>query len=577
MNPLRSLRTVREIPVRIQVSGTALAAGVSRRAKNRWLAPFRSLIPRTVLTVAGVVGAATLGSGLFADLFGTPDNVANGQTFMARTPSMLAAPTGYAAGPAYNSMPSYRSAAAFNPQPYGYAAYPANGYGPVYPQAVYPQAVRDQYQPTNVQPSWPYVQSNDGQASVLLRRRELPGGPPLASPQVQVPLPAPSQQVYHNHMPMQQAPPNAMQSQMMPGSAMPAYPYGGASCDVWANGYAEMGGPPAARNWFGGVGSVLMTRDRGDYYTFSYGTGDESDERTNTRDAAMGWETGFDVHVGRYFNCQRNAIEAVYWGVNPNSQSTQTVSADVLGDLNGILNWNSLDYGGSSADVYVNVAPGNDGIHQLTRDYSFQNIELNLWRFCGSCATGKCSCSRLRHNWLVGIRYFRFDENLLFASNADALQITGADDDIFYDIDIKNHLLGFQVGNQLQYCVSDRLTADLGTKLGIYSNQISHTSEIGGNLGVATINNGLFLGEDFSVRSSKNDVAFLGEVNLGLRYCFNCRWTGTVGYRALAVTGVAVPADQIYPDLRSINDVANIDSSRALILHGGYAGLVFNW
>jgi hypothetical protein len=38
-----------------------------------------------------------------------------------------------------------------------------------------------------------------------------------------------------------------------------------------------------------------------------------------------------------------------------------------------------------------------------------------------------------------------------------------------------------------------------------------------------------------------------------------------------------MPADQIYPDLRGINDVANIDSSRGMILHGGYAGLEYNW
>jgi hypothetical protein len=331
------------------------------------------------------------------------------------------------------------------------------------------------------------------------------------------------------------------------------------------------------RNWFGSVGGLVMTRDHSDHYTFSYGTGDEADQRTDTRNADMNWVGGVDIRFGRYFNCQRNAIEAVYWGLNPNTQYTQTVSADVLGNLNGILNWNSLDYRGNTADVYVNVAPGDDGIHRLTRDYSFQNIELNLWRFCGSCGSGKCDCSRLRTSWLAGVRYFRFDESLVFGSDADDLQITYADDEIFYNIDIENQLVGFQVGNQAQYCVSDRLTTDLGIKLGIFCNRINHVSEIGGALGVATINNGPFLGEDFYVNSSKDDVAFLGEVNLGLRYCFSCNWAGTIGYRALAITGVAMPADQIYPDLRGINDVANIDSSRGLILHGGYAGLEYNW
>ena len=45
---------VREISVRYQVSGKALAAGFSKRnatSPNRWLAPFRSLISRTMLSV----------------------------------------------------------------------------------------------------------------------------------------------------------------------------------------------------------------------------------------------------------------------------------------------------------------------------------------------------------------------------------------------------------------------------------------------------------------------------------------------------------------------------------------------
>ena len=569
--------------------------------------------PLRKLAAASVIGAAAVGGTLFADAFGVSANLANGQTLMARSPSMLpapssyASPSGYQAAPGYysqptqNLVPAYAPASNYVPQrtplPFGYAAYPASGYGSMYaPAATY----QVPYQTPVVQPSWPYVQSNDGQSSVILGRSELNGGPPLASPQGQ--LPTPSQQTPHHHTPMQQMPnyaaPNynlpmqstpgcgtsgygmpgyAMPGYATPGYAMPGYGYGGAACDAWSAGYPSTYAQPVATNWFGSVGGIVMGRDRADHYTFSYGTGNEAEQYTDTRNADMNWTGGYDIRFGRYFNCQRNAIEAVYWNLNPSSQTTQTTSANVLGNLNGILNWNSLNYGGVTADNFVNVAPGNVGIHQLTRDYSFQNIELNLWQFCGSCAAGPCSCSRLRHNWLVGVRYFRFDESLLFAADANDLQITHADDEIFYNINLQNHLLGFQVGNQAQYCLSDRLAANFGIKLGLYSNRINHTSEIGGGLGPATINNGPFLGEEFCVKSSKNDIAFLGEVNLGLRYCFSSCWAGTIGYRALAVTGVAMPADQIYPDLRGINDVVNIDSSRGMILHGGYAGLEYNW
>ncbi|MCA9120870.1 MAG: BBP7 family outer membrane beta-barrel protein [Planctomycetaceae bacterium] len=550
------------------------------------------------LAAAGVVGALTLGSGLFADFFGMSDAEVCGQTLVARAPSTLSSSSNYAPAysyaqqqgfatlPGYYSAPGFAPGANFTAKPfpasYGYAAFPANAYVNPYAQ---PAPYQVPYQPSNAQPSWPYTQTNDGQASVMLGRSELLGGPPLSSPQIQLPAPAP--QSPHQHMPLQQAPhamvpiqpmpSQQLQMQPVPGYGFDAYSYGGGSCDVWPGGYAAIQAQPAIRNWFGSFGAIVMTRDRGDHYTFSYGTGNEADQRTDTRNASMNWSVGYEIRFGRYFNCQRNAIEAVYWNLNPTSASTQTVSANVLGNLNAILNWDSLTYGGNTADIYVNVAPGDDGIHHLTRAYSFQNLELNLWQFCGSCSADKCGCSRLRHNWFMGVRYFRFDEGLLFASDANDTQITHENDEIFYNIDIENHLFGFQVGNEAQYCVSNRLSADFGIKLGIFSNQINHISEIGGNLGIATINNGPFLGEEYYVSSSKNDVAFLGEMNLGVRYCFNCNWTGTVGYRALAITGVALASDQIYPDLRGINDVANIDSSRGLILHGGYAGLEYNW
>jgi hypothetical protein len=48
---ISTLSMVQEILVRFQVSGTALAAGVTRRTNSRWQAPFRSPISRTVLTL----------------------------------------------------------------------------------------------------------------------------------------------------------------------------------------------------------------------------------------------------------------------------------------------------------------------------------------------------------------------------------------------------------------------------------------------------------------------------------------------------------------------------------------------
>ena len=150
--------------------------------------------------------------------------------------------------------------------------------------------------------------------------------------------------------------------------------------------------------------------------------------------------------------------------------------------------------------------------------------------------------------------------------------------EIFYNIDITNDLVGFQVGGQARYWLSCNWTFDAGLKMGVYGNRISHRSEIGGNLGVATINGGgPTSGQDFFVDNLKNDVALLSELNLGMTYCLGGHWKLLAGYRAVAATGVALPSNQIWHDLRGINDVAIIDSNGSLILHGGYLGAEFSF
>lgn len=482
-----------------------------------------------------------------------------------------APPYAYATAPTYVAPPSYRVPYTYT-MPQAFPRQPAYAAGATYPASAMPMASYQQqpgrYQmPVAQQPfyssgygvstNWTYPQppvapsywpTATGQHSVMLHSSNMVGEPPAAQPAPQA----------HTHAHTKE----------------PLW------TDAYAAGYADTCvscATPRPRNWFGTASGLYMTRDHGNHYTFSYGTLAEDDQRTNTRDATMGWSYGFDVRFGRYFNCGRNAVEAVYWGIFPEREATRTVSADVTGNLNAILDFSVLTYGGISADNYVNVAGPVDGIHYLQREFEFHNVEVNLWQFCTTCSGGSCECSRFRFNWLAGIRFFRFNENLLFGADANDTQITYEADEIFYNIDIDNDLIGFQLGNELQYCLSRRLTLDLAIKLGVYGNYINHASEIGGSQGVATINTGPFNTREFSVNNSKEDVAFLGEAKIGLEYCINPCWTATFGYQAFAVTGVALPSDQIYHDLRGINDVEIVDSNGSLILHGGYVGLEYGW
>ena len=66
-------------------------------------------------------------------------------------------------------------------------------------------------------------------------------------------------------------------------------------------------------------------------------------------------------------------------------------------------------------------------------------------------------------------------------------------------------------------------------------------------------------------------------MNAAIAYRFPCQAFAAIGYRAVAVTGVALPTNQIYPDLRGINDVRVLDANGDLVLHGAYAELGWNY
>ena len=159
-----------------------------------------------------------------------------------------------------------------------------------------------------------------------------------------------------------------------------------------------------------------------------------------------------------------------------------------------------------------------------------------------------------------------------FLSDQNDIYFTGETDEVRYRINTINSLVGFQVGGVGTYCVGPRFSLNAGSKLGIYGNNIRHESDIYGSAGNAVINNGPNNGRSFMVHNNKEDVSFLGELFVGGSYCLTNHWSVSGGYRAIAVTGLASPTDQIYPDLRGINDLYTIESTSSLVLHGAYFG-----
>ena len=152
-----------------------------------------------------------------------------------------------------------------------------------------------------------------------------------------------------------------------------------------------------------------------------------------------------------------------------------------------------------------------------------------------------------------------------------------APEEIYYGVETENQLFGFQLGGRGEYYLTRRLAMNFGHKVGLYGNHIEHESVIGGSAGLAMINNGPNYGRYYYVENSKDDVSLLGELQVGLSYQCTPRWAITAGYRLIGATGMALPTNQIYPDLRGINDVEEIDSNGHVLVHGGYAGIEYGF
>jgi hypothetical protein len=142
-------------------------------------------------------------------------------------------------------------------------------------------------------------------------------------------------------------------------------------------------------------------------------------------------------------------------------------------------------------------------------------------------------------------------------------------DDMFHDILVENDLVGFQLGANMNYCVACKWNVFADTNFGLYNNHISHYQRVYGESGPATY---IEEGRDATVRSSKDDIAFLGELRLGGAYDISCHWRAVLAYRAVAIAGVALATDQIKPEMSNWAETARIDSNGSIIIHGVQAG-----
>jgi hypothetical protein len=344
------------------------------------------------------------------------------------------------------------------------------------------------------------------------------------------------------------------------------------TCDM--GGMCGLGGCGCCGNWFGGVYGLIMDRDDENNLWLSYDNEANQSRLLSSQDADMDWSGGFEARVGRYFNGCNNALEVVYWGIFADTSEANAYAADSNGELLSALRFEALTYDFGAGPQPVFSLYDNAQRHRLTRSNEFHNIEINL--------LGRCMqpCSNLRLGWAAGVRYFRFDEGFQYSTDPTDTQFTGAPEELHYTIDCLNQLVGAQIGGRADWYCWHGLNLYADAKVGVYNNHIQYHQTIAGDFGPAVIDDPgtPYDGQYVEMCDSKDDVSILAELNLGTSYCVTRCFSITGGYRAVAVSGVALTTNQVPVDfIANLDSLGAVDSNGDLILHGAYAGVNFNY
>jgi putative beta barrel porin BBP7 len=321
---------------------------------------------------------------------------------------------------------------------------------------------------------------------------------------------------------------------------------------------------------------------------------------------------GYNTSCGGCNSCApvtTYAWEVAWWGLNDNPND-QMVEFDGTNRIYGMKSYAGLMYDHGSGDRSVNdyydyqmpiedpagatPAAGTNGYirvvsQRIRTDFRAQNLELNVIRFpvCAtSCQSNSCGCNNgcggcdggcddncglgFSMYGSCGVRYFHVADDLLYGTDFQEFGggAYGATTTLNNNVEVKNNLVGPQVGWTSDYCWH-KWNLFCNSTFGIFDNHQSVWQWMRDDTGnYATYQNG----SNMNVRSNKDSVAFLGELRLGAAYDITCHWRGVVAYRALALTGVATASDQLSNLNTDQATTGIIQSDNSMIIHGVQVG-----
>jgi opacity protein-like surface antigen len=325
--------------------------------------------------------------------------------------------------------------------------------------------------------------------------------------------------------------------------------------------------------WYASVSALALSRNEGRRLWTSYDASNDANQLTNTQDIHLPWKWGGEIRLGRrYYWCDSTwAVEATYWSTEAFSGFVSTTSPNPPFLVSTPLRVFEVQFNGFPATAWFD----NAREHRLWRRDEFQNIEVNLIREQLNCA---CNAP-WDIGWSLGVRYFRFEENLTFASLQDGGNWgqQGGIREAYLNDTITNNLLGFQFGFDAAYCLADGMRLFVCPKVGIYNDRMNQNFRAYLGNGAAGTTGTSGVPGTFPVLSSRDGLAFLTQIDLGADWQFSQHWSARVGYRVVAITGIALADDQFPQYIVDVPEIAHIDNHSSLILHGVVAGLTYNF
>ena len=314
-------------------------------------------------------------------------------------------------------------------------------------------------------------------------------------------------------------------------------------------------------NWVVGLYALSFARDYENDRSLSF---NPSGEVLSTRSADEGDFGGWGINLARRTSSGKG-IEFRYWSLNPDA-TAQLNGAAVTSQLSTLDQLIHVPTGRDLADVFNSATN-----HDLVRNTDINNFEVNLLNNGGSYTTrhGRAGNFEL----VGGFRWFQFDETLSYISNNQALS-PDSPTQTFYQSDVENDLVGFQLGARNEVSLTGRWRAFGGVTAGVFNNRINTNQRFFDQNGsVPVLASGVSAGGDFNFFDEKDDVAILGELDLGVTYQVSQRLRARFGYRTFGVAGVALAGDQIPSNFTNTDRIQRANSNGSLLLHGGYVGL----